>query len=41
MIDVEGAEADVLAGNDWTRFRPKVVVAEAIMLEDGSPTWES
>jgi FkbM family methyltransferase len=40
-IDVEGAEADVLAGNDWTRFRPKVVVAEAIMLEDGSPTWES
>jgi FkbM family methyltransferase len=40
-IDVEGAEADVLAGNDWTRFRPKIVVAEAIMLEDGSPTWES
>jgi FkbM family methyltransferase len=40
-IDVEGAEADVLAGNDWTRFRPKVVVAEAIMLADGSPTWAS
>ncbi|HEX5957640.1 MAG TPA: FkbM family methyltransferase [Hyphomicrobiaceae bacterium] len=40
-IDVEGAEADVLAGNDWRRFRPKVVVAEAIMLEDGSPTWAS
>jgi FkbM family methyltransferase len=40
-IDVEGAEADVLAGNDWRRFRPKIVVAEAIMLEDGSPTWES
>jgi FkbM family methyltransferase len=40
-IDVEGAEADVLAGNDWTRFRPKVVVAEAIVLEDGSPTWQS
>lgn len=29
-IDVEGAEADVLAGNDWSRFRPKIVVAEAI-----------
>jgi len=29
-IDVEGAEADVLAGNDWTRFRPKVIVVEAI-----------
>ena len=40
-IDVEGAEADVLAGNDWQRFRPKVVVAEAIMLENGKPTWES
>jgi FkbM family methyltransferase len=40
-IDVEGAEADVLAGNDWRRFRPKVVVAEAIRLADGSPTWES
>jgi FkbM family methyltransferase len=39
-VDVEGAEADVLAGNDWRRFRPKVVVAEAITLEDGSPTWE-
>jgi FkbM family methyltransferase len=29
-VDVEGAEADVLAGNDWTRFRPKVVLVEAI-----------
>jgi FkbM family methyltransferase len=26
-IDVEGAEGDVLAGNDWSRYRPKVVVA--------------
>jgi FkbM family methyltransferase len=33
-IDVEGAEADVLAGNDWRRIRPKVVVVEAI--EPGS-----
>jgi FkbM family methyltransferase len=29
-IDVEGAEAGVLAGNDWTRFRPRVVVIEAV-----------
>jgi FkbM family methyltransferase len=29
-IDVEGAEGDVLFGGDWTRFRPKVIVAEAV-----------
>jgi FkbM family methyltransferase len=28
-IDVEGLERDVLAGNDWTRHRPWVVVVEA------------
>ena len=42
-IDVEGAEADVLAGNDWTRFRPRVVVAEAIDPATNSPAhaaWE-
>lgn len=38
-IDVEGAEADVLAGNDWQRFRPKVVVAEAIEPGTGAPAW--
>ncbi len=30
-IDVEGGEADVLAGGDWRRFRPKVIVVEAVM----------
>lgn len=42
-IDVEGAEADVIAGNDWTRFRPKIVVAEAIDPATNSPAhaaWE-
>lgn len=42
-IDVEGAEADVLAGNDWRRFRPKVVVAEAIDPATNTPAhaaWE-
>ena len=28
-IDVEGAEPEVLAGNDWSRWRPRVVVVEA------------
>jgi FkbM family methyltransferase len=42
-IDVEGAEADVLAGNDWSRFRPKVIVVEAINPASKvptSPAWE-
>ena len=38
-IDVEGAEADVLAGNDWRRYRPKVVLAEAIAPGSGEPAW--
>jgi FkbM family methyltransferase len=29
-VDVEGAEADVLMGADWRRYRPKVVVVEAL-----------
>jgi FkbM family methyltransferase len=40
-IDVEGAEGDVLAGNDWSRFRPKIIVAEAIVLETGQSSWET
>jgi hypothetical protein len=28
-IDVEGAEADVVAGADWRRYRPRLVVIEA------------
>lgn len=28
-VDVEGAEREVLAGADWTRFRPHVLVIEA------------
>lgn len=42
-IDVEGAEADVLAGNDWQRFRPKVIVIEAIDPATKAPShgsWE-
>jgi FkbM family methyltransferase len=42
-IDVEGFEADVIAGNDWTRFRPRVVLAEAIepiSMKDASHRFE-
>ncbi|MCP8937157.1 FkbM family methyltransferase [Alsobacter sp. SYSU M60028] len=40
-IDVEGAEADVLAGNDWSRFRPAVVVAEAVTPGAGDRAWDA
>lgn len=40
-VDVEGAEANVLAGNDWARFRPKVVVAEAIAPGSNEPAYAS
>lgn len=30
-VDVEGFEKAVLAGNDWTRFRPWIVVVEATL----------
>jgi FkbM family methyltransferase len=39
-IDVEGAEADVIAGNDWERFRPKIVVVEAVSPGGGGPNWD-
>ncbi len=42
-VDVEGAEIDVLAGNDWTRFRPRVVLVEAIApgtMEPSHEGWE-
>jgi FkbM family methyltransferase len=40
-VDVEGGEADVLAGNDWNRFRPKIVVAEAVTPGKGEPCWDA
>ncbi len=39
-IDVEGAEADVLFGGDWRRFRPRVVVVEAVTPGSGEPAWQ-
>lgn len=42
-IDVEGAEADVLAGLDFKRHRPRVIVVEAVQpgsMADASAAWE-
>lgn len=39
-VDVEGAEADVLGGNDWSRFRPRVVLVEAITPGTMAPSHE-
>lgn len=39
-VDVEGGEADVLAGHDWSGLRPKVVVCEAVTPGEGKPAWD-
>jgi FkbM family methyltransferase len=39
-IDVEGAEKDVLLGGDFARYRPKVVVAEALAPTTLKPAWQ-
>jgi FkbM family methyltransferase len=38
-VDVEGAEADVLAGADWTRWRPRVIVVEAMTPGSMAEAW--
>ena len=38
-VDVEGAEADVLAGADWERWRPRVVVVEAMAPGSMDEAW--
>jgi FkbM family methyltransferase len=39
-VDVEGAEPDVLMSGDWQRFRPKVVVVEALAPYSLAPAFE-
>jgi FkbM family methyltransferase len=42
-IDVEGAEADVIAGHDWSRHRPRIVLVEAVApgtMEPSHESWE-
>jgi FkbM family methyltransferase len=40
-VDVEGAEEEVLRSNDWDRFRPLVVVVEAIAPGTHEPAFAS
>lgn len=40
-IDVEGAEADVLAGMNFQRLRPRVVLVEAIAPGSMAAAWDS
>ena len=40
-IDVEGAEADVLAGMDFRRFRPRVVLIEAVAPGSLGEAWQA
>lgn len=40
-VDVEGSEADVLLGGDFKRFRPKLVVVEALAPYTLAPAWEA
>jgi FkbM family methyltransferase len=40
-IDVEGAEADVIAGNDWSRFRPRLLIIEAVAPGSMEPAHEA
>jgi len=39
-VDVEGAEQDVLLHGDWQRFRPRVVVVEALAPYTLAPAWD-
>jgi FkbM family methyltransferase len=39
-VDVEGAERDVLLGGDWERFRPKVIVVEAVTPRTSEASWQ-
>src|ERR1700692_2342001 len=39
-IDVEGAEPEVLFGGDWRRYRPKVVVVEALAPYSLAPAFQ-
>lgn len=40
-VDVEGAEADVLAGANLARFRPRVIIVEAVAPGTMAPSHES
>lgn len=39
-LDIEGSEREVLAGNDWSAFRPRVVLVEATEPGTRVPSYE-
>jgi len=39
-IDAEGSEAHVIAGADWTAFRPRLLVIEATKPWSSEPSWQ-
>jgi FkbM family methyltransferase len=39
-VDVEGAERAVIEGGDWRRFRPKMLVLEALAPITLAPSWQ-
>jgi FkbM family methyltransferase len=39
-VDVEGVEKDVLFSGDWQRFRPKLIVVEALAPYTLAPAWD-
>ena len=39
-IDVEGAEAEVIAGMDFSRFRPRVILVEAVQPGSMQAAWD-
>jgi FkbM family methyltransferase len=39
-VDVEGAERSVIEGGDWRRFRPKILVLEALAPVTLAPSWQ-
>jgi FkbM family methyltransferase len=40
-IDVEGAERAVVESGDWRRFRPKIIVLEALAPVTLAPSWQT
>ena len=40
-VDVEGHEREVILGNDWERYRPKIIVIEATKPGTDTPAWDT
>jgi FkbM family methyltransferase len=40
-IDVEGGELSVLQSGDWERFRPRLLIVEATVVNSGEENWQT